>query len=185
MPDPDITGLLHAASQGEAEAQDRLYAAVYDRLRELARRHLRDERPDHTLGATALVHEAFLKLVDSTSTPWEGQAHFYGVASQAMRRILVDHARRRTAAKRGRQHQVTLDTNTPDAGSEPGDEIVAVDEALNLLAREDPRSAKLVELRYFGGMTIEQTAKVLGISTATAKRDWRAARAWLHRTLEP
>jgi len=183
MPDSEVTLLLTAASRGEAGALDQLFPVVYEKLKALARKHLRTERPDHTLGATALVHEAFLKLVDQRSVTWEGQSHFYGIATQAMRRILVDHARRRTARKRGRQHQVTLETNAPLAASDPSEEIVAVDEALAGLAKEDPRSAKLVELRYFGGMTIEEAAKVIGVSTATAKRDWTLARAWLHRAL--
>jgi len=181
MADPDVTDLLAAASQGDPHALDLLYPVVYEKLKVLARKHLRDERPDHTLGATALVHEAFLKLDCSLS--WESRVHFYGVASRAMRRILVDHARRRAAAKRGRQHQVTLDTNTPASNPDPSDEIAAVDEALERLAETDPRAAKLVELRYFGGLTIEQAAEVLEISTATAKRDWVMARAWLQRDL--
>jgi len=183
MADQDVTELLAAASEGDPHALDLLYPVVYDKLKVLARKHLRDERPDHTLGATALVHEAFLKLVDVRSLSWESRAHFYGVASRAMRRILVDHARRRTAAKRGRQHQVTLDTDTPVSTPDPSDEIAAVDEALHRLAEADPRAAKLVELRYFGGMTIEQAAEVLEISPATAKRDWAMARAWLQRDL--
>lgn len=183
MADPDITGLLVAASRGETEAVDRVFPVVYEKLKAMARKHLRSERQDHTLGATALVHEAFLKLVDQRSVTWESQSHFYGIATQAMRRILVDHARRRTAGKRGRQHQVTLETNAPIAGQDPSEEIVAVDEALQRLAAEDPRAARLVELRYFGGMTIEESAKLLDISNATAKRDWVLARAWLQRAL--
>lgn len=183
MPEPDITGLLLAASKGEPEALDRVFPVVYEKLKTMARKHLRSERPDHTLGATALVHEAFLRLVDQRSVTWESQSHFYGIATQAMRRILVDHARRRTAGKRGRQHQVTLPTNAPIADVDRSEEIVGVDEALTRLAVEDPRSARLVELRYFGGMTIEEAAKLLGVSSATAKRDWVLARAWLQRAL--
>lgn len=183
MPDSEITSLLIAASKGEPEALDRVFPAVYEKLKAMARGQLRGERADHTLGATALVHEAFLKLVDQRSVTWESQSHFYGVATQAMRRILVDHARRRTAAKRSRQHQVTLDTNTPLANDDRSEEIVAVDEALHHLAEEDPRAAQLVELRYFGGMTIEEAAKQLQVSNATAKRDWVLARAWLSRAL--
>ena len=183
MADSDVTTLLQEVSRGDSAALDRLFPVVYEKLKMLARKHLRDERPDHTLGATALVHEAFLKLVDMRTLTWESQAHFYGVATQAMRRILVDHARRRTAMKRGRQHQVTLDTDAPLSTPDPSEEIVAVDEALKRLAEEDSRSAKLVELRYFGGMTIEEAARLLGISPATAKRDWVMARAWLQRAL--
>ena len=183
MPDADITVLLAAASNGDPQALDRLFPVVYDALRTMARKHLRNERPDHTLGPTALVHEAYLKLVDQLAVPWEGRTHFYGVATQAMRRILVDHARRRTAGKRGRQHQVTLDTDAPLSAPDPSAEILAVDEALAGLAKEDPRSARLVELRYFGGMTNEEAARILDISVATAKRDWTLARAWLQRAL--
>lgn len=183
MADSEVTILLAAASRGDSHALERLFPVVYEELKVMARKHMRDERPDHTLGATGLVHEAFLKLVDTHSVSWENQAHFYGVASQAMRRILVDHARRRTALKRGRQHHVTLDTDAPIPVPDPSGEIVAVDEALQELASEDPRAARLVELRYFGGLSIEQAAGVLGISPATAKRDWVLARAWLQRAL--
>lgn len=183
MPETDITGLLVAASKGEPDALDRVFPVVYEKLKAMARNHLYRERADHTLGATALVHEAFLKLVDQRSVTWESQSHFYGIATQAMRRILVDHARRRTAAKRGRQHQVTLETNAPLPDADRAEEIVAVDEALHRLAEEDPRAARLVELRYFGGLTIEEAAKILAVSNATAKRDWVLARAWLARAL--
>jgi RNA polymerase sigma factor (TIGR02999 family) len=183
MPEPDVTGLLAAASRGEPEALDQLYPVVYGKLKMLARKHLRGERGDHTLSATALVHEAFLRLVDQDGVNWESQSHFYGVATLAMRRILVDHARRRTAGKRQRHLQVTLDTDAPVASPDPSDEIVAVDEALTALALEDPRAAKLVTLRYFGGLTMEEAARVLEVSLATAKRDWTLARAWLHRAL--
>lgn len=183
MPEPDISELLAAASRGQSRVMEPLFAAVYDRLRALARHHLRDERPDHTLSPTGLVHEAFLKLVDTRSVTWEGQAHFFRVAAQAMRRILVDHARRRSAAKRGRAREVTLTTQlaTPDSGS--FEDVLAVDDALSRLASEDPRAARLVELRYFGGMSIEDAARVLGVSFATAKRDWAFARGWLQRAL--
>lgn len=163
---------------------DRLFPAVYGKLKVLARKHLRGERPEHTLGATGLVHEAYLKLVDQPAVTWESQAHFYGVATVAMRRILVDHARRRTAGKRQRDRQVTLDSDAgAPTGSGAAEEILAVDEALQSLAKSDPRSAKLVDLRYFGGLTIEEAARVLDISPATAKRDWALARAWLQRAL--
>ncbi len=185
MPEPDITGLLAAASRGEPGAMDRVFPVVYGRLKALARRHLRGERGDHTLGATALVHEAFLRLVDQSAVTWESQSHFYGIATLAMRRILVDHARRRAAGKRSRQLQVTLDTDTPASVPDPGEEILAVDEALAALEQRDPRAARLVTLRYFGGLTIEEAAGVLGISPATAKRDWALARAWLQRALGP
>lgn len=183
MSEPDITALLRAASDGQPQAMEALFAAVYDRLRALARRHLRDERPDHTLGATGLVHEAFLKLIDTHSVTWQDQAHFFRVAAQAMRRILVDHARRRSAAKRGRAHEVSLPPDLPAPGANGYEEILAVDDALVRLTGEDPRAARLVELRYFGGMSVEECARVMDISTATAKRDWTFARAWLQQAL--
>ena len=182
MPDPEITGLLAAASRGEVEARDQLFEVVYARLRLLARRHLQNERPDHTLGATGLVHEAFLKLANTHATEWESQAHFFRVASQAMRRILVDHARRRTSAKRQRDQDVSLTTSTPAPGAVP-EEILAIDDALTRLAQADSRAARLVELRFFGGMSIEEAARVLDISPATAKREWTFARGWLQRAL--
>jgi RNA polymerase sigma factor (TIGR02999 family) len=183
MPESDVTQMLAAASKGEAGALDRLFPVVYDALKTLARRQLRGERAEHTLGATDLVHEAYLRLVDQRSLSWESRAHFFGVAAQAMRRILVDHARRRTSGRRGRQLQVTLDDSAAVTTTDSCEEIVAVDEALFGLAREDPRAARLVELRYFGGLTIEDAARTLGLSPATAKRDWRLARAWLQRAL--
>jgi RNA polymerase sigma factor (TIGR02999 family) len=155
---------------------ERLLPLVYDELRRLAASQLRRERPDHTLGATALVHEAYLRLVDQQRVSWQGRAHFFGLAAQAMRR--------RKAAKRGYQHAVTLDDDTPVGAAEPPpDEILAVDEALERLAALDPRQARLVELRYFAGFTIEEAAELLGVSPATAKRDWAMARAWLQREL--
>lgn len=181
--DSDVTRLLAALSHGEDRAMDQLLAAVYDELKKLAASQLRRERGEHTLGATALVHEAFLKLVDQRSVDWQGRAHFFGIAAQAMRRILVDHARRRTAHKRSRQQQVTLDDAAPVAADANADEILGVHEALERLAILDARQAKLVELRYFAGFTIEESAELLGISAATAKRDWALARAWLQREL--
>ncbi len=182
MPDAEVTGLLAAASRGEPHAMDRLFEAVYARLRLVARRHLQSERTDHTLGATALVHEAFLKLVGTHATTWEDQAHFFRVASQAMRRILVDHARRRGAVKRQRDLQVPLTTGAASPSTDP-DELLAIDDALTRLAEVDPRAARLVELRFFGGMSIEEAAQVLDISVATAKREWTFARGWLQRAL--
>ena len=183
MGDSDVTDLLVAASRGEPDAMEQLFPAVYGKLKVLARKHLRTERADHTLGATGLVHEAFLKLVDQRNVSWESQAHFYGIAALAMRRILVDHARRRSAGKRGHQYLVTLDTDAGSPVADPTDDILAVDEALVALAKEDPRAARLVDLRYFAGLTIEEAARVLEISIATAKRDWAFARAWLQRAL--
>jgi RNA polymerase sigma factor (TIGR02999 family) len=187
-PDPldtspsDITRLLLEASHGRVDAMEALLPLVYVELKRLADAHMRQERPDHTLGTTGLVHEAYLRLVDSASIDWQGRAHFFGVASRAMRRILVDHARRRTAHKRSRQQGVSLD-DAVGAVELPGDEVLAVDEALERFARQDPRAAQLVELRYFAGFSIEEAAELLSISPATAKRDWALARAWLAKDL--
>ena len=181
----EVTQLLTLVSDGEPDALDRLLPLVYDELKVLAASHLRRERGDHTLSPTELVHEVFLRMVGQHSVNWVGRAHFFGIAAQAMRRILVDHARRRTARKRGRQHQVTLDTDADVPDDLSSDEVMAVDEALAQLAELDPRQAKLIELRYFAGFSIEETAAVLGISTATVKRDWALARAWLQHRLGP
>ncbi|MEZ4458034.1 MAG: sigma-70 family RNA polymerase sigma factor [Gemmatimonadales bacterium] len=180
-----MTRLLGLLSQGDPDAMDRLMPLVYDELHRLAASYLRRERGDHTLGATALVHEAFLRLVDQRQVDWEGRSHFFGIAAQAMRRVLVDHARRRSAAKRSRNMQVTLETGADVATDGGADEVLAVDEALERLAQLDPRQARLVELRYFAGFSIAEAAEGLGISPATAKRDWALARAWLHRELGP
>lgn len=179
----EITRLLGAVASGDPDAMERLLPAVYGELKILAASYLRRERGDHTLSPTALVHEAYLKLVDQRSINWEGRSHFFGIAAQAMRRILVDHARRRIAKKRGRQLQVTLDTSAELAGAPPDEEVAAVDEALVRLATVDPRQARLVELRYFAGLSIEEAAEVTGVSPATVKRDWALARAWLQREL--
>jgi RNA polymerase sigma factor (TIGR02999 family) len=164
---------------------EQLFPLVYDELKRLAASQLRRERGDHTLGSTGLVHEAFIRLVDQRNVSWTGRAHFFGIAALAMRRILVDHARRRSAGKRGQQHAVTLEDDVVGAADAPSDEVLAVDEALTRLADFDPRQARLVELRYFAGFTIEQAARILEVSPATAKRDWALARAWLQRELGP
>jgi RNA polymerase sigma factor (TIGR02999 family) len=185
MPDTppgDITELLKGAGAGDSAAADRLIAVVYAELHQLAASYLRRERPDHTLQTTALVHEAWIRLAGQRGTSWQNRGHFFGIAAQAMRRVLVDHARRRNAGKRVGDRAVTL-------GDEPGstagdsDEILAVDEALERLAALDARQARIVELRYFAGFTVEETAQALGISPATVKRDWTSARAWLQREL--
>lgn len=188
-PDPldtspsDITRLLREASHGRADALDALLPLVYGELKRLADVHMRQERPDHTLGTTGLVHEAYLRLVGSAGTDWEGRAHFFGVASRAMRLILVDHARRRSAQKRSRQQGISLDDDAVAGAEPPADEVLAVNDALEKLAQIDPRAAHLVELRYFAGFSIEETAELLSISPATAKRSWALARAWLAREL--
>jgi RNA polymerase sigma factor (TIGR02999 family) len=185
----DITSLLRAWSNGDRSALDQLLPVVYAELHRQAERYMRSQPPGHTLQATGLVHEAYLRLVHRQDKEWSGRAHFFGVAAKAMRSILVDHARARGAAKRGGgADQLTLeDVEASDAGAGPGGEIgvLALDEAITRLAELDPRKGSLVELRYFGGLSIEETAKVLGISPATVKREWRTARAWLRRELSP
>jgi len=159
---------------------DRLVPLVYDELKVLAAAYLRSERPDHSLQTTGLVHEAYLKLVNAQRSTWESRAHFFGIAAQAMRRILVDHARRRRA--RGAGGHISLDDHLPGASSS-NEDLLAVDEALERLALLDARQARIVELRYFAGLTIEQTAETVGISPATVKREWTSAKAWLMREL--
>lgn len=178
----DVSQLLFDWSHGDADALTRLMPLVYDELRRLAGSYLRRERSDHTLQPTALVHEAFLKLVGQELN-LQNRAHFFGVAAQVMRCILVDHARGHDAAKRGNgAARFTLE-EVQDTPLESQVDLLALDEALNELARLDPPQARLVELRYFGGLTIEETAEVLGLSPATVKREWRLARTWLHREL--
>jgi RNA polymerase sigma factor (TIGR02999 family) len=180
----EITRTLISYSRGDAAALEVLLPAVYDELRRLAAAQLQHERAGHTLQPTALAHEAFLRLVNQRDVTWQNRAHFLGVAAQAMRRILADHARRRRAEKRGGDAvRVTIDeSNAPAAPSNVmADEL---DTALEDLARLEPRHAKIVELRFFGGLTIEETAEVVGVSPATVKRDWLLARAWLYRELQ-
>ena len=156
---------------------------VYQELRRLARRHLRRERPDHTLESTALVHEAYLRLIDQNNIQWQNRNHFFALASELIRRILVDYARNRMAAKRGGQN-IKLSLDEAIAAPEKKDlDLVALDDALQALAARDSRQSRIVELRYFGGLTLETTADVLGISLATVKRDWLLAKAFLKREL--
>jgi RNA polymerase sigma factor (TIGR02999 family) len=186
MPSPpaNVTQLLQAWGSGDREAIDKLFPAVYEELRRQARRHLRAERANHTLQATALVNEAYIKLVDQRQAQWQNRAHFFGIAAQAMRRILVDHARGRRAAKRGGSAvQVSLEV-AQDVAEASNVDLMDLDQALTRLSALDPQQARIVELRYFSGMSIEETAGALGISPATVKRDWSMARAWLRRELE-
>jgi RNA polymerase sigma factor (TIGR02999 family) len=179
----DLTRTLVRVSNGDPAALEVLLPAVYDELRRLAAAELRHERPGHTLQPTALAHEAFLRLVNQREVTWQNRAHFLGVAAQAMRRILADYARRRRAEKRGGDAvRVTMEEFDVAAAPAPvmADEL---DTALEDLARLEPRHARIVELRFFGGLTIEETALVVGVSPATVKRDWMLARAWLHREL--
>jgi RNA polymerase sigma-70 factor, ECF subfamily len=179
----EVTELLVAWRGGETGAVDRLLPLVYEELKRIARRQLRIEAVGHTLNSTALVHEAYLKLVDQTRVEWVDRAHFYAVAAQAMRRILVDHARKHRAAKRGGgERRVPLD----DADlpiEERAELLVALNEALERLAALDSRLAQVVECRYFGGLTEEETAAALGVTARTVRRDWVKARGWLHEEL--
>ena len=177
----DITGLLLALRGGDHPAFDRLFPAVYDELRGIAHRQLGRERPDHTLGTTGLVHEAYLKLVDQTRAQWEDRAHFFAVAASAMRRILVGYARRHRAAKRNGT-RVTLD-DAMAVANERAEILVALDEALALLTEVDERLGRVVECRFFGGLTEEETAEALGVTARTVRRDWVKAKAWLSRAL--
>jgi len=182
----DVTALLQAWGRGEQAALDQLLPLVYQELRRQAARQLRNQPVGHTLQATALVHEAYLRLVDRPSAEWQGRAHFFGVAARAMRSILVDHARARRATKRGGQaRQLTLGAADVLGDRVPESEVdvLALNEALTRLAELDPRQAWVVELRYFAGSSIEETAHILGISHATVEREWRTARLWLRREL--
>ena len=184
MPDraQEFIDLLAAAERGGPDAVDRLVPLVYAELRQLASSYLRRERPDHTLQTTALVHEAYLRLTDQHSTNWQNRSHFLGVAAQAMRRILVDHAKGRQRIKRDGGRPITLEEGVAVNTGQP-EEVLAVDEALQRLAALDPRQARVVELRYFAGLTVEETAGALDLSPATVKREWTSARAWLLREL--
>jgi len=178
-----LTQMLIDWGQGRAEALDELMPIVYQELRRLARRYLRGERVGHTLQATALVHEAYLRLVDQQAIPWQSRAHLFALAAQMMRRILVSHARDRKRLKRGGvQTRVTLD-NVVDSASARAIDLVALDDALRALATRDEQQSRIIELRYFGGLTIAEAAAVLDVSPATVKNKWTLARAWLHREL--
>lgn len=176
----DVTVLLAELTKGDQRAASKLVPLVYDELRRLAGRYMRRERPDHTLQATALVHEAYLKMVQHPAVDWQNRAHFFGIAAQTMRHILVDHARGHLRDKRGGgQEAVPLDEALVFS-PEKSHELMKLDEALDRLTAIDPRQGKIVELRFFGGLTVEETAEVLGISPKTVKRDWSVAKAWLH-----
>ena len=181
----EVTQLLQEWGLGRQDAFDRLVPEIYAELRRLASSYLRRERRDHTLQPTALVHEAFLKLVDQRAVRWQNRAHFFGIAAQAMRRILVDHARAHGAGKRGSgERPLSLDeTLVLTAG--PDVDLIALDEALTRLHAVDPQQSRVVELRFFGGLTMEETAEVLRISPATVGREWTLAKAWLYAELKP
>jgi RNA polymerase sigma-70 factor, ECF subfamily len=179
----NVTQMLAALKSGDREALDQLIPVVYDELRRMAARHLRRERAGHTLQTTALIHETYLKLVDQRVAEWQGRAHFFGVASQLMRRILVDHARAHDAEKRGGGGERVPLEDVVLLYEDRGVNLAALDEALTKLEAFDPRQAKIVEMRYFGGLTIEETAEALGVSPATVKNDWGIAKAWLLREI--
>lgn len=182
-PAHEVTVLLRRLRDGDERAHDRLVPMIHAELRRIARAHLRHERPWHTLQATELAHEAYLRLVGGGRHEWRDRVHFFAVASGTMRRILIDHARKRSAARRGGgQAHVSLDEVAAPGGDRP-DELVALDEALARLGALDPRQERIVELRFFGGLDLEETAAVLGVSTRTVKRDWSVARAWLRAEL--
>jgi RNA polymerase sigma factor (TIGR02999 family) len=179
----NITHLLKEWSEGDQQALDELTPLVYEELRQQAARYLRKERPNHSLQATALINEAFLRLIDVKDVQWQNRAHFFAIAANLMRRILVDHARRRDAEKRGgSQVCLTLDEGLAWA-NEPAVDLLAIDEALDRLAVIDEQQARIVELRFFSGLTVEETATALGVSPKTVKRDWSVARAWLKREI--
>lgn len=186
----DVTEILVQATRGNRDASDRLHEVLYGELRRLAQSQLRHERPDHTLQATALVHEAYLRLVDQTRVEWQNRSHFLAVAAQAIRRVLIDHARKSKRAKRGGDAQrITLEEWS--ASGDPGTDspldvvdLVALDGALRRLAAEHPRPARVVEMRFFGGLTNAEVADLIGVSLRTIEGDWRFARAWLFDALD-
>ncbi len=180
----EVTRLLDAYGQGDREAMQRLLPYVYDELRAIAQRHLRRERGDHTLNPTALVHEVYFRLVDQTRKGWNDRVHFYAVAATAMRRILVDYARARRAEKRGGGVAPIPLEQAGELSAARADELVLLDDALERLAHFDARQARVVECRYFAGLTIEETAEALGVSPTTVKHDWALAKAWLYRDMK-
>jgi RNA polymerase sigma-70 factor, ECF subfamily len=180
---PDATELLQAWSRGDASAFDKLVPLVYRELRALAGRYMRNERPDHTLQPTSLVNEAYLRLIDVKRVPWQNRAHFFAVAANTMRRILVEFARKRHRRKRGGDRTLIAIDDAPDTGQARSADLVAVDDALIALAAIDLRMSQVVELRFFGGLTVAETADTLNISPETVMRDWKTAKAWLLREL--
>jgi RNA polymerase sigma-70 factor (ECF subfamily) len=181
-PGGQVTEFLRAWSDGDRAALDRLTPIVYDELHRLARRYMKGERPGHSLQTTALVNEAYMRLVDYKGMQWQNRAHFFAVSAQLMRRILVDHARRHNLKRGGGVQHVSLD-DTAIVGGERAADLVALDDALNLLGTLDPRKVQVVEMRFFGGLSVDETAEVLKVSAVTVMRDWNTAKAWLYREL--
>lgn len=182
VPEGEVSTLLRAWSDGDQSALDKLAPIVYDELRRLARHYLSRERSGHSLQATALVNEAYLRLVDYKRMRWENRAHFFAASAQLMRRILVDHARRHNLKRGGGVQHIALE-DTAAVGGGRAENLVVLDDAMQALARIDPRKAHVVELRFFGGLNVEETAEVLKVSTVTVMRDWNTARAWLYREM--
>jgi RNA polymerase sigma factor (TIGR02999 family) len=176
----DVTALLSELASGNSLAADQLIPLVYGELKRLARAHLRRERSDHTLQTTALVHEAYLKLVRQDSVKWQGRSHFFAIAAQLMRRILIDHARAHLREKRGGGIAPMPLDDALVFSPEHSEELLKLDAALGRLATLDPRQSRIVELRFFGGLSVDETAAFLGVSAKTVKRDWAVAKAWLH-----
>jgi len=181
----DVTALLAEVAKGNQAAQEKLVPLVYEQLKELARRYMRRERADHTLQTTALVHEAYLKLVHQKSPNWQGRAQFFGIAAQLMRRILIDHARHHLREKRGGAQEVLPLNEALAFSPEHSKDLLKLDEALDRLANLDPRQSRIVELRFFGGLSVEETSRFLGVSPITVKRDWAVAKVWLYGELRP
>jgi len=181
---PGLTELLDDWQQGDRTALERLTPLIYDELRRIAHRYVRRERNGHTLQTTALVNEAYLRLAGQDKTEWQNRAHFFAVTARVMRHILIDHARRRRYAKHGGEAQQISLEEASAMTCQRAAELVALDEALDGLAKIDPRKSRVVELRYFGGLSLEETADVLGISPMTVRRDWRAAKAWLFKRMK-
>jgi RNA polymerase sigma factor (TIGR02999 family) len=182
-PREEVTRMLIDWSGGDRQAPEKLMPLVYEELRQLARQYLQRERPDHTLQATGLVHEAYLRLVDQSTTTWQNRAHFFGVAAQVMRRILVDYARSHRAEKRGGGWDKLVFDEALAPSAERSVDLVALDDALQDLLALDPRQSQIVELRFFGGLTNEEVGEVLDVSPRTVKREWRMAKAWLRREI--
>lgn len=179
---PDVTGLLRRWSEGDPGASEELLPIVYSELKQIADRYMRAERPGHTLQPTALVHEAYMRIVKSKGLEWQNREQFFGIAANLMRQILVDHARGVKAAKRGGGMRITYDDALSPATKADND-VLLLDEALTKFAKIDPEAARIVELRYFAGLTIEETARLIGSSPTSVKREWATARAWLHREI--
>lgn len=181
----ELTQFLIDWNRGDAEALERLMPFVYQELHQLAQKHLRRERPNHTLQATALVHEAYLRLIDQTKVEWQNRAHFFAIAAQMMRRIMVDYARARAFEKRGGDAlHVSLQEADLVADEKRSPDVLALDEALNELEKLDKRKASVVELRFFGGLSVEETAEVLQVSVGTVIRDWNFAKSWLYQQMK-